>query len=151
MTKTHIEKMYKKPQDHLYVLIFPTVYFLFLYKYTNDILNDPKCDCVVKDRLLNIQNFSKALFASQIGLFIMLYFKVLEVSVYRWISLVPFVIHIVLILQLKSLIDDIHSKKCKCADNVYKTIIFIYVWINIIFWIILVTLILFGFLLDNKF
>ena len=33
MTKSHIEKMYKKPQDYLYVLIFPTVYFLFLYKY----------------------------------------------------------------------------------------------------------------------
>ena len=40
MSENHIIKLYKKPEDHLYVLIFPTVYFLFLYKYTNDILND---------------------------------------------------------------------------------------------------------------
>jgi len=142
MSENHITKLYKKPEDHLYVLIFPTVYFLFLYKYTNDILNDADCNCIIKERLLDIQNFSKALFCVQIGIFVMVYFKVLDFSMYRWISITPFIIHVLLILKLKALIDDIHSKKCKCADNIYKTIIFIYVWINIIAWIALATLIL---------
>tara|TARA_B100001564_G_scaffold145842_1_gene122452 strand:- start:1454 stop:1984 length:531 start_codon:yes stop_codon:yes gene_type:complete len=122
--------------------ITPILIYFLIKKYTDDILSDPKCNCVLEKYITDIKNISLYLIITQVSFNIL---RLLQVSPTIIIigSLIAIFLQIKLFICWFNITSNIKKNKCKCANTKLNTIINIIIWFNIIFYSLLVLFLLF--------
>ena len=122
--------------------IIPILIYFLIKKYTDDILSDPNCSCVLEKYITDIKNISLYLIITQV-IFNILRLLQISPTIILIGSLIVIFLQIKLFICWFNITNNIKKNNCKCANTTLNTIINIIIWFNIIFYSLLVLFLLF--------
>ena len=140
-TNTNVDgKVFYKLERHstgsiLFSFIPHIILYLLIKKYTDDLLSDPNCNCVLEKYISDLQKTSLYLVTIRIIGNILRLFHVKPIIIIG-LGIVAFILYISLIINWLNITKNIKKNKCKCANTMIHTIITIIIAFQIIVLII---------------
>tara|TARA_B110000114_G_C14996340_1_gene358742 strand:+ start:12 stop:557 length:546 start_codon:yes stop_codon:yes gene_type:complete len=128
---SNISNISKTPTYLISTLTLPIIYYFSIKKYTDIILQDSNCNCVLKKNITDIKQKSIYLIGFQLFFVILQFFKIPFL-----ISVICSIISIFLLISVfsnwRKITKNIDENKCECANTSLKTIISFIAWTQII-------------------
>ena len=128
---TTLVKIINTPQFMLASLIIPILYYILIKKYTDNILNNPNCNCVLEEHIKDIKKKSLYLIIGQIIIIILKFLKAPQIII-SIISIIVFIILILVFINWNNITKNIIKNNCECADTKIKNLISFIAWTQII-------------------
>jgi di/tricarboxylate transporter len=144
-------KTINTPQFMIASLIMPILYYFLIKKYTDNILQNPNCTCVLEEYITDIKKKSFYLIIGTILLKILKFVKAPQIFI-SIISIIVFITLILVFINWNNITKNIKKNNCECADTKIKNLISFIAWTQIILLSIgpLLAIIMFFMILINK-
>lgn len=124
-------KIINTPEFMIASLIIPILYYFLIKKYTDNILQNPNCTCVLEEYITDIKKKSLYLIIGQIIIIILKFIKAPQIVI-SIISIIVFIILILVFINWNNITKNIKKNNCECADTKIKNLISFIAWTQII-------------------
>ncbi len=115
----------------LFSFIIPIIYYFLLHIYTNNLLQNPNCNCIDNEYINNIKKLSFYMIIFQSIYIILKFFKSSPILI--GINGIILLILLILVFSKWLKINKNINKKCLCAKTNQKFLISFISWTQIIF------------------
>lgn len=119
------------PQFIVFSLIIPITYYFLIKKYTDNILKNPNCICVLEEYIIDIKKNTLYLIGFQI-LITVLRLSNAPKLITGIVSIIGLYYLISVFLSWRKITKSIDENNCECADTSIKNIISFISWTQII-------------------
>ena len=141
-SKDFYDRDFNSPKIIILSTILPIFIYFFIKKYTDDILNDSKCNCVLKKYITDIKNINLYLIIAQVSFNIL---RLLNVPLPIIIcgAIIIFTLQIKLFICWFNITSNIKKNNCECANTTLNKIINVIIWLQIIYYSYILLVMLF--------
>ena len=119
------------PQFILLSLVIPITYYFLVKKYTDNILKNPNCTCVLEEYITDIKKNTLYLIGFQILVTVLKLFNAPQLII-GIVSIIGLFYLISVFLNWRKIIKNIDENNCECADTLIKNVISFISWTQII-------------------
>ena len=119
------------PKYLMISLIIPIIYYFLIKSFTDNILQDTNCTCVLEKNITDIKQRSLYLIGFQIIITVLKFYNAPQLII-SILSIITLILLISVFINWLAISKNIDENKCKCANTSLRTIISLIAWTQII-------------------